>query len=147
MIDITLRCVPPSVTAQQKRVSVRRGKPVFFHDKRMVREASTWAALLAPHVPPAPMDGPLVLMIRLTYPHLKSTPKRDLEKWLPKVTKPDSGNAAKHLEDQLTRMRFVVDDAKFARTVIEKLHGPEWAVGIRIRIEPFNGSMCIASIS
>ena len=42
MIDITLRCVPPSITAQQKRVHVVHGKPVFFHGARMRREEQEW---------------------------------------------------------------------------------------------------------
>lgn len=136
MIVLKLRCVPPSTTAQMKRVRVVRGKPVFFHGAKMRREAATWSALLAPHAPAAPLDGPLALSVRLVYPHRKATPKRDLGRTMPKVSKPDLDGAAKHLIDQLTRLRFIADDARVARLSLEKWHGPESAVGIHITIAP-----------
>jgi Holliday junction resolvase RusA-like endonuclease len=136
MIDLFLRCVPPSVTAQQKRMDFRGGKPVFFHGDRMRREEQTWAALLSPHRPPAPLDGPLTLHVRLVYPHLAGTAKKRRAAFIPKETRPDAGNAAKHLEDLLTKMRFVVDDARFAIATFEKWHGPEESVGIYLRIAP-----------
>jgi Holliday junction resolvase RusA-like endonuclease len=136
-VIITLRCTPPSVTAQVKRLRVVNGKPMFFHGARMKREEATWATLLAPYVPAEPFDGPLTLSIRLVYPHGTSARKADRDRLVPKATRPDASNAIKHLEDCLTRMRFVVDDARFARVSVEKLHGPEAEVGIRIEITPF----------
>lgn len=135
MIAIHLTCVPPSVTAQQKRLTFVNGKPRFFHDARMEREQSTWAFLLAPHVPPAPLVGPLELAIVLVYPHIKGAAKRDLVRLLPKTTKPDCGNAVKHLEDLLAKMRFMGDDAQVARVIVEKWRGPDREVGIRIRLQ------------
>ena len=137
MISITLRCTPPNTTAQMKRVRVVHGRPVFFHGAKMKREESTWAALLAPYVPTEPMDGPLSLSLRMVYPHLKATPKRDIGALRPKVTIPDCDGAAKHLIDQLTRLRFIVDDSRIADLRIQKWHGPESAVGIEIEIAPF----------
>ena len=136
-IDLSVRCVPPSITAQQKRVRVVRGKPVFFHGAKMREEAATWAGLLQPHQPPAPLDGPLALSLRFVYPHLKSAKKTDVHRLLPKITKPDAGNVAKHLEDVLTRLRFITDDARIADLRVQKFHGPEAEVGIRIQIAPF----------
>ena len=145
MIDITLRCVPPSTTAQKKRVRIitsRSGKPipVFFHGTQMRREAETWHALLAPYVPATPLTGATALAVTLTYPHLKATPKRDRHRLIPKVSKPDAGNASKHLEDLLTQMRFIEDDQQVARLTVEKYHGPEDRVGIRIVIAPMGGA-------
>jgi Holliday junction resolvase RusA-like endonuclease len=137
VIDIALRCVPPSITAQQKRVHVVAGRPVFFHGAKMREAAATWASLLSPHQPIAPMDGPLALSLRFVYPHLKATKKADAHRLLPKVTKPDAGNVAKHLEDQLVRLRFIADDARIAKLTVEKFHGPEAEVGIRIQIAHF----------
>ena len=139
MIEVFLRVVPPSVTAQQKRVRVVHGKPVFFHGAKMRAEANTWASLLNGRQPLAPMAGPVALAIRLVYPHLKATPKRDLERFIPKVSKPDAGNAGKHLEDVLVKLRFLEDDQQVARLTVEKWHGPESQVGIGIKIEPLSG--------
>lgn len=112
---------------------------MFFHDHRMEREAHTWAALLRPHRPDVPMSGAVELVIRLIYPHLKKTAKRDQVALRPKVSKPDAGNAAKHLEDTLVKMRFLEDDQQVARLTVEKWHGPSDQVGIRIDIRPWPG--------
>jgi Holliday junction resolvase RusA-like endonuclease len=135
MISITIKCVPPSITAQQKRVTFVNGKPRFFHGGKMQEQTATWTSLLQPHQPAEPMDGPLELAVRLVYPHLKSTRKNDVHRLLPKTTKPDAGNASKHLEDLLARMRFITDDARISRLIVEKYWGPSELVGIQIRID------------
>lgn len=134
MISIVIPCVPPRITAQQKRVAIIKGKPRFFHSAEMAREEATWQALLGRHVPEKPLEGPIDLAIVMVYPHLKSTPKRDLTRMLPKTSKPDAGNASKHLEDLLAKMRFIADDAQVSRLILEKWYGPEREVGIRIRL-------------
>ena len=142
MIDLMLRCVPPSTTAQQaKRVQVVRNRqgrhvPRFFRSAAIEREAHTWAVLLRPHVPPRPVTGAVTLAITLVYPHRRRTAKRDRASLIAKVSKPDAGNAAKHIEDTLVRMRFLEDDQQVARLLIEKWHGPADQVGIRIQIRP-----------
>lgn len=137
MISIAIKCVPPSITAQQKRVRIVNGKPMFFHGAGMKEQEATWTSLLQPYQPPAPLDGPLALSVRLVYPHLKATKKADVHRLIPKTSKPDAGNASKHLEDLLTRLRFITDDSRIARLVVEKFHGPELEVGIRIQISHF----------
>ena len=139
MIDVFIRCMPPRTTAQQKRATVtKHGKLRFFKPAAMVRHEETWGSLLSRHTPDAPLDGPLAIRIRMVYPHLRSTPKRDRHLLIPKTTKPDAGNAAKAIEDMLTTMRFITDDALVADLRIQKLHGPDDAVGIGIRIIPFD---------
>ena len=135
-MTFTIRCVPPSVTAQQKRVAIIGGRPRFFHGAKMKAQERTWASLLQPHVPAQPVDGPIELRATLVYPHLKGTPKRDVHLVIPKASKPDADNAAKHLTDLLVTMRFIGDDAKIARLIVEKFHGPEACVGIQIAIRP-----------
>lgn len=141
MIDLFLRVVPPSTTAQQKRVQVVRNVhgrfvPRFFQPPALRVEENTWAALLRPHVPLRPMSGPVELSVSLVYPHVSRTPKRDRDRLLPKISKPDAGNAAKHLEDTLVRMRFLEDDRQVVRLSVEKWHGPPSQVGVRVRITP-----------
>lgn len=134
----TIRCVPPSVTAQKKRLAIIGGKPRFFHGAKMREQERTWASLLLPHVPTEPVLGPIELKATLVYPHLKGTPKRDVHLVIPKASKPDADNAAKHLTDLLVTMRFIGDDAKIARLIVEKFHGPEATVGIQIAIRPMS---------
>jgi len=144
VIAFTIRCVPPSVTAQQKRVAIINGRPRFFHGAKMKAQEQTWASLLQPHVPQAPVLGPIELKATLVYPHLKDTPKRDLHLVIPKESKPDADNAAKHLTDLLVTMRFIGDDAKIARLIVEKFHGPEACVGIRIAIQSMSPMLSFA---
>jgi crossover junction endodeoxyribonuclease RusA len=134
---IQLRCVPPSVTAQQKRLHIVGGKPVFFHGAQQRAQEETWSSLLMPFVPAEPLDGPLTLSVRLVWPHNSSARKRDRDRLLPRSTRPDTSNVSKHLEDLLTRMRFITDDSRIARLTVEKYHGPEPLVGITIQIAPF----------
>jgi Holliday junction resolvase RusA-like endonuclease len=96
----------------------------------------TWSVLLRPFVPPSPVTGPVELDVRMVYPHNKGTKLGDRVYLLPKDTRPDADNAAKHLIDLLSRMRFIENDAKVARLVVEKFHGPESHVGIQITIQP-----------
>lgn len=143
MIDIVLRCLPPSTTAQQaKRVQVVRNRqgrhvPRFYRSDAIEREAHTWAVLLRSHVPRQPLDGPVALSVRLVYPHVSRTPKRDQGHVIPKVSKPDASNVSKELEDVLVKMRFLHDDQQVARLVVEKFHGPADQVGIRLCLAPF----------
>lgn len=141
MISLWLRVTPPSTTAQMKRVQIVRNRvgryvPRFFHAPELEREAHTWATLLQPYVPATPMLGAVSLDVVMVYPHRKATPKRDKAKRIPKVSKPDAGNAAKHLEDILVRMRFIDDDQAVSRLSVEKWHGPADQVGIGIEIRP-----------
>lgn len=147
ILAFEIRCVPPSVTAQQKRQTYRGGKLRFFHGDKMMTTTNTWASLLAPHVPALPVLGAVELSIVFTYPHLKGTAKRDLHLTIPKVSKPDAGNAAKHLEDLLSKMRFFEDDVKVARLVVDKFHGPEADVGIRITIRPMQSFVYVRPAS
>lgn len=136
-IVMFLGCVPPKTTAQKKGVRLTATGVQFFHKRRLVLEERTWAALLAPHRPRLPILGAVELSVRFVYPHLRSTAKRHRGDLVAKISKPDCGNAAKHLEDLLTKMRFIEDDSRVARLLIEKFHGPDDQVGIGITIRPF----------
>jgi len=138
-LDFVIRVTPPSTTAQQKRMNRKTG--AFFQPEKMKREEQTWAAVLWPHKPAGPITGAVEMVVVFVYPHLKGTNLRDRCYLLPKETRPDCDNAAKHLIDLLSRMRFIEDDAKIARLVVEKYHGPEAQVGIRIAVQPMYPSV------
>lgn len=134
---IHLAVIPPSTTAQQKRVRVVHGKPVFFHGATMRREAAGWAALLAPHAPPAPLSGPLDVSVRLVYPYLASTPKKARGGLLPRTTRPDLDGAVKHLIDTVAAVGIIANDAHISRLHLEKYNGPDTEVGITLHIRPW----------
>lgn len=138
-IDIALRCVPSTFTAQQKKLVIVNGHPRFFPSARQKAEEATLAALLQPYRPAAPIAGAVRLSMAFTWPHLKSTPRRRLGGVEPKMTRPDVENVAKGAIDLLVKLRFLEDDAQIAHLVLQKCHGPESAVGIRIQIAPLTG--------
>ena len=108
----------------------------YYQPEKMQREAQTWTALLQPHVPKTPVSGAVELAVRLTYPHNKGTRLGDRCYLLPKETRPDCDNAAKAIVDLLAQMRFIENDAKVTRLIVEKFHGPEAHIGIRIAVYP-----------
>lgn len=138
-MTITLAVVPPTTTAQMKRLHVGRdGRPHFFHSAKMKREEQTWAALLAPYAPPAPLLGAVSLRVQLIYPHPQSVSAKMRVRLVPKTTKPDCDNVSKHLIDLLTTLKFIEDDQRVARLLVEKYCGPTALVGIRIELDPLN---------
>lgn len=137
MIDITLRVVPPKTTAQTKRVSWRHGRPQFFKSDAGQAAEDTFLVLLNPFRPRLPLLEPISLAVSFTWPHLRSTPRRVRDQVVPKATRPDVDNLVKALADCLVKLRFIEDDGQICRLLIEKFHGPESEVGIRIQMAPY----------
>jgi Holliday junction resolvase RusA-like endonuclease len=67
-VHFKINCVPPKVTAQQKRARIVNGKPVFFKGSKARASEATLEALLAPHQPDSPVTGPVAIRIDLTWP-------------------------------------------------------------------------------
>lgn len=120
---------PPTATAQERKVKVVNGKPVFYDPPAVKSAKELLSAYLVQHRPPEPMKGGLSLRVlwlfpRGAHPH---------GAW--RITKPDTDNLQKLLKDCMTRVGFWVDDAQVAREVIEKRWSDE-PCGIYIEIEP-----------
>ena len=120
---------PPTATAQERKVKVVNGKPIFYDPPAVKSAKELLSAYLAQHRPPQPMIGGLSLRVlwlfpRGTHPH---------GAW--RTTKPDTDNLQKMLKDCMTRVGFWEDDAQVAREIIEKRWSDE-PCGIYIEIEP-----------
>lgn len=120
---------PPTATAQERKVKVINGKPVFYDPPAVKSAKELLSAYLAQHRPPQPMTGGLSLRVlwlfpRGAHPH---------GAW--RTTKPDTDNLQKMLKDCMTRVGFWEDDAQVAREIIEKRWSDE-PCGIYIEIEP-----------
>lgn len=121
--------VPPTTTHQQKQVTVRNGKPVFYEPEDLKAARAKLMAHLGKHVPEKKYKGPLRLMAKWCFPLVKG--KKDGQY---KDTKPDNGNSNKLLEDCMEDLGyFEKGDAQIASLIVEKF----WAdvPGIYIRIE------------
>ena len=120
---------PPTATAQERKVKVVNGKPIFYDPPAVKSAKELLSAYLAQHRPPQPMIGGLSLRVlwlfpRGAHPH---------GAW--RTTKPDTDNLQKMLKDCMTRVGFWEDDAQVAREIIEKRWSDE-PCGIYIEIEP-----------
>lgn len=119
---------PPTITSQEKEVTVVNGKPVFYDPYDLKAAKTKLKNHLAPHVPDKPLDGPLRLVVKWCFP---ITGKHHNGEY--KYTKPDTDNLNKALKDIMEDLGFYVNDARVASEIIEKF----WAKipGIYIRLE------------
>ena len=120
---------PPTATAQERKVKIINGKPIFYDPPAVKSAKELLSAYLAQHRPPQPLTGGLSLRVlwlfpRGAHPH---------GAW--RTTKPDTDNLQKMLKDCMTRVGFWEDDAQVAREIIEKRWSDE-PCGIYIEIEP-----------
>ena len=120
---------PPTATAQERKVKVINGKPIFYDPPAVKSAKELLSAYLAQHRPPQPLTGGLSLRVlwlfpRGAHPH---------GAW--RTTKPDTDNLQNMLKDCMTRVGFWEDDAQVAREIIEKRWSDE-PCGIYIEIEP-----------
>ena len=116
--EFFLNMVPPTVTHQEKSVTVKNGKPVFFENHRLKAARSEFVAALALHKPERPLKGAIQLLTKWCFYDSRITEPRY------KVTKPDTDNSIKLLKDCMTRVGFWADDAQVASEITEKFLVP-----------------------
>ena len=119
--------IPPTVTAQMHRVTVRNGRPVFYDPPQVKDAKDKFIAALYKHRPQYPYREGLMLTVKWLFP--KGRHKNGEYR----TTKPDTDNLQKLLKDCMTLCGFWQDDALVASEIVEKF----WAdtPGIYIRIE------------
>lgn len=120
--------IPPTTTHQQKQVTVRNGKPVFYEPEDLKAARSKLVAHLSQHVPTEKYTKTIRLMTKWCFP-ITGTRRNGEYKY----TKPDTDNLQKLLKDCMTTSGYWEDDALVASEITEKF----WAEvpGIYIRIE------------
>jgi Holliday junction resolvase len=120
--------IPPTKTHQEKQVTVRNGKPVFYEPEELKQARVKLAAYLAKHIPETKYRGAVQLVTKWCFPI--SGKHKDGEY---KTSKPDTDNLQKMLKDVMTSLGYWTDDALVVSEVIQKF----WATipGIYICIE------------
>lgn len=123
-----LPMIPPTVTAQEHKVTVIHGKPRFYDPPEIKEARSKLTAALAAYTPLEPAGKAVRLVVKWLFP---LTGKHKNGEY--KSTKPDTDNLQKLLKDCMTKCGFWRDDALVASEIVEKF----WAdvPGIWIRIE------------
>lgn len=127
-LEFFLAMIPPTVTHQEHKIRVVKGKPIFFEPPELKDARAKLTANLIKHIPEKKMQGAVRLVVKWCF---KIKGKHTDGKY--KTTKPDTDNLNKLLKDVMTDLKFWNDDAQVASEIIEKF----WAKipGIYIRIE------------
>lgn len=132
-IEIRLDMVPPTTTHQQKKI-VKCGRFSRLADTPKLKQAiADYMAHLEPFRPDEPLAGAVTATYIFIFPHPANTPKYKQLMTLPKTTKPDADNLTKTLQDVLTKLGFITDDAIIADTRTIKLVGPKPAILINLK--------------
>lgn len=128
MIQFFMAMDPPTTTAQQHKVVVRNGKPVFYDPDDLKAARAKLKAHLAKHRPASKINSGVRLMVKWCFPVTAGHKHGDF-----RITKPDTDNLQKLLKDCMTACGFWEDDALVASEIVEKL----WSdvPGIWIRLE------------
>lgn len=137
-IEFKLDCIPPKATAQgSSRIMKRKNGQMFVGksaNSNATKAKRMLMALMTPHVPSKPLDGPLMLEVQWGYPWRKSEPRKNRVRGYKHCdTRPDADNLCKMLMDCLGGSGFFNDDGQIA-----KLNFSKWWCehpGIWIKIE------------
>ena len=126
--EFFLAMLPPTVTHQEHKVAVVKGKPIFYDPPELKAARQKLMAYLGKEVPEEPYRKGVRLMTKWCFPDDGSHGNGSY-----RTTKPDTDNLQKLLKDCMTRVGFWEDDALVASEIVEKF----WSQvpGIYIRIE------------
>ena len=138
-MEFFMPMIPPTVTAQEKKVTVRNGHAIFYEPAELKAAKSKLLGELARHKPDEPITGqPVELVVKWCFPEKTKTTKTTNEtKVTWRIEKPDTDNLNKLLKDCMTKVGFWKDDALVCRDIIEKFWVNEHP-GIYIRVEELN---------
>lgn len=138
-VVLWIPCLPPTASHHQKRIVRFKSKAgqaiTTLADKpALVGAKHTLEALLDPFKIARPIPGPIALDLSFVFPWRKGEPKRNVARGrIPHTTRVDCSNLAKTLEDRLTVLRFIEDDAQVSDLHVTKWWGEYPGIGISIR--------------
>ena len=127
-MNFFLNMIPPTVTAQTRRVAVQNGKIMFYKSKRLKDARALFVEALKPEAPEVPMEGAVALTV--TWKFLTKSHKEG--EW--RITRPDTDNLQKLLKDCMTEVGYWKDDSQVCVEIISKVWSRE-TPGIDIKVE------------
>lgn len=129
MIEFFMPMIPPTITAQEHKVTVVNGKPRFYNPPELEDAKAKLLGNLMPHRPEQPIRCGVRLITKWIFP--SGGHHKDGEY---KLTRPDTDNLQKLLKDCMTQSGFWRDDALVASEICEKFWGD--TSGIYIQVIP-----------
>ncbi len=118
----------PTVTYQQKDITVKKGKPIMYEPAELKDVRSLYECHLAAHAPKTPITSGVRLTVKWLF---GITGKHQDGEY--KLTRPDTDNMIKMLKDAMTDVGFWKDDSLVCSEVNEKFYSK--ITGIFIRVE------------
>lgn len=128
MLEFFMAMKPPTTTYQEKKLTVRNGKPHTYEPPNVCNTREKLTAHLSRFAPDREFKGAVRLTVKWLFPTGKH--HRDGEY---KTTRPDTDNLIKLLKDCMTELHFWHDDAQVASEINEKFYAD--TTGIYIRLE------------
>lgn len=127
-MEFFMPMVPPTVTYQEKKVTVKNGKPKFYENTRLADARQKLRAYLGKYRPKKPLEGAIGMITVWNFPAGSHKPGSY------RMTRPDTDNLQKLLKDCMTAEGFWQDDAQVCDERIIK----RWAAdkpGIHIWVD------------
>lgn len=120
----------PTITDQEKKISVKKGKPVVYKPEELKSAKQKFLAYVGQHKPDKPLNGAVQLVTKWCFP---ITGKHYNGEY--KITRPDTDNLIKLLKDVMTELSFWKDDAQVASEITEKFYSDVPGLYISIKGE------------
>lgn len=105
----------PTVTHQDKIISVKNGKPIIFDSHNLKETKEVFKTRLISHIPNKMLNAPIGVELIWCFPLEKNKVDGDYY-----TKKPDVDNLAKAFIDQMTKLKFWKDDSHVSKLVSEK---------------------------
>lgn len=126
-LSFFLPMVPPTVTHQEKKVTVKNGKPIFYEPPELKDARQKLSAYLAPYAPKQPIKKAVRLIVKWCFPITGIHKDGDY-----KTSKPDTDNLQKLLKDVMTAVGFWKDDALVCSEIVEKFYAEKTGIYIML---------------
>lgn len=115
MLKFFMPMNPPTVTAQERKVKVINGRPMFYEPEQVKAAKKLLSLHLMRYRPDKPYDTGVRLFVAWGFP---TNDKHKNGK--PRITKPDTDNLQKMLKDCMTKCGYWTDDALVAEETCHK---------------------------
>lgn len=106
---------PPTTTAQEKKVAIVAGRPVFYKPKKVREAEAVLHEVLMGNDPKEPLKGPIKLTVQWQFEAKTHKPGTY------RTTRPDTDNLQKLLKDVLTSRGWWRDDAQVVIEHVSKI--------------------------
>ena len=117
----------PTVTHQDKIISVKNGKPIIFDSHNLKEAKEIFKTGLISHIPGKMLNAPIGVELIWCFPLEKNRVDGDYY-----TKKPDVDNLAKAFIDQMTKLKFWKDDSHVSKLVSEKRYNSICGVYVKV---------------